>query len=68
MLFRLVDLAVSLLPEVFENLVNAVDITHGGLSADPIDYDGPLERIDVTLRLGENLVGSGRGAPCDKSR
>jgi len=67
-LFRFVDLSVSLLAEVFENLIDAVDVTHRGLPADPIDDDGPLERIEVTFRLGEDLVGSGRGAPGDKAR
>ena len=68
MLFRFVDLSISPLAELFENLIDAVDVTHGGLPADPIDDDGPLERIEVTFRLGEDLVGSGRGAPGDKAR
>jgi hypothetical protein len=59
-LFWFADLSVSLLPEVFENLIDAVDVTRRSLSADPIDYDRPLERIEITLRLGEDLVGSGR--------
>jgi len=58
-LFRLTDLSVSLLPEVFENLVDSVDATHRGFSADPVDYDRPLERIEIMFRLGEDLVGSG---------
>ena len=68
MLFRFTDLSVSLLPEVFKNLIDAADVAHRSFPADPIDHDGPLERIEVTLRLGEDLVGSGGGAPCDKAR
>jgi len=67
-LFRFAGLSISPLPEVFENFIDAVDVTHRGLPADPINYDGPLERIKVTLRLGEDLVGGGRGAPRDKAR
>lgn len=67
MVFRFFDLSVSPLPEAFENLVDAVDVTHRSLPTDPINYDGPFERVEVTLRLREDLVGSGRGAPCDKT-
>jgi len=67
-LFRFVDLSVSPLPEGFENLIDAVDVTNGGLPAGPIDYDRPLERIEVTLCLGEDLVCSDRGAARDKVR
>ena len=68
MIFRFFDLSVSPLPEGFENLIDALDVTHRSLPADPIDHDRPLERIKITLRLGEDLVCSGRGAPCDKAR
>jgi len=59
MLFRFAELSVPLLPEVFENLIDSVDATHRGFSADPVDYDRPLERIEIMFRLGEDLVGSG---------
>ena len=59
-LFWLADLSVSLLPDVFENLVNAIDVAHRGLPADPINDDRPLEHIEITFRLREDLVGSGR--------
>jgi len=62
------DFSVSLLAEVFKDVADAVDVTYGGLSADPINYHRPLKRIKVTLRLGEDLVGSGRRTPCDKAR
>ena len=65
---RFIDLSVSPLPEVLKNLIDAVDFTHRSLSADPIDHYGPLERIEVTFRLGEDLVGSIRGPSCDKAR
>jgi len=65
--FGFMYLSVSPLPEVLENLTDAIDVTHSGLSANPIDYDGPLERIEVTLCLGEDLVGCGRGSPRDKT-
>ena len=68
MVFWFIDLSVSPLPEVLENLIDAVDFAHRGLSADPIDHYGPLERIEVTFCLGEDLVGSSRGSPCDKAR
>jgi len=68
--FRFVDLSVSPLPEVLENLIDAVDFTHSSLSADPIDHYGPLERIEITFRLGEDLVGSSGGPRprCDEAR
>ena len=63
-----IGLSVSLLPEVFEDLVDAIDVTHRGLPADPINYYGPFECTDITLRLGKDLVGSGWGVPCDETR
>jgi len=65
---RFVDLSISLLPEVFKDLIDAVDVAHGSLPTDPIDHNGPFECTEVTLRLGEDLVGSDGGPPCDKAR
>jgi len=62
-LLWLANLSVSLFPEVFKDLIDAVDVTHSGLSADPINHHRPFERVEVTLRLGEDLVGSGMRAP-----
>ena len=58
-LLRFADLSLSLLPKVFEKFIDTVDATHRGFSADPVDYDRPLERIEIVFRLGEDLVGSG---------
>lgn len=68
MLFWFADLPVPLLPEVFENLIDAVDIADRGFPPDPIDYYGPFERIEVAFRLGNELVCRGRGAGCDETR
>jgi len=65
---RFVDLSISLLPEVFKNLVDTIDVAHGSLPAGPIDDNGPLECTEVTLRLRENLIGSDGRPPCDKAR
>jgi len=61
-------LSVPLLPEVFENFINTVDITHRSFPFDPINYDGPFERLKIPFRLGKELVGRGRGAVCDETR
>ena len=66
-LFRVGNFSVSLFPEVFKDLVDTADVTNNGLSIDPINHYRPLKGIKVTLRLGEDLVGSGRRAPCDKT-
>jgi len=67
-LFRFVDLSVPLLPEVFKNLIDTVDVTYRSFPAGPIDHDRPSEHVKVALRLGEDLVGSGGGVPCDETR
>jgi len=67
-LFWFVQLSVPLLSEVFENVFDAVDVAHRSLSTEPIDYDGPLECIEVTLGSGEDLVGGFRGGACDETR
>jgi len=66
--FRLADFPVPLFPKVLKEFIDAVDITHSCLPPGPIDYDRPLERIEVMLRLGEDLVGGGRRTACDKTR
>lgn len=68
MLFGFVKLSVSPLAEVLENVIDAANVTHRSLSADPIDYNRPLKCAEITLRLGEDLVGGGRRASCDKTR
>lgn len=67
-LFWFAGLSVPLFPEVFENLVNAVDIAHRGFPPNPINYYRPFERIKVAFRLGNELVCRGRGATCDETR
>jgi len=66
-LFRFANFSVSPFPEVFEDFIDAVDVTRSGLPTDPINHDRPFKRIKVTLRLREDLIGSGRGAPCDEA-
>ena len=68
MLLRFADFTITHFPEVFKNIVDAGEVTYGGLATDPINYDGPFKRIKVTVRLGKDLVGSGRRASCDKTR
>ena len=68
MLLRFGDLSVSPLSEAFENIIDAFDVAHGSLPADPIDHDRPFERIEVALCLGEDLIDGNRGAPRDKTR
>ena len=66
--FWFAGLSVPLLPKVFENFINTVDITHRSFPFDPINYDGPFERLKIPFCLGKELVGRGRGAVCDETR